>query len=80
MDRDDGNYEGKAEDYSHTYIEGIRYDTPFRARLIKKYGRATSARHLQRCHRVFLDCVDFKNTPGISNIVKAFDFYIQLYC
>ena len=35
---------------------------------------------MQRCHRTFLDCVDYENTESMSNILSGFDFFSQIYC
>ena len=34
---------------------------------------------LQKCHRVFLDCIDYESS-SMGNVAMAFDMLSQLYC
>ena len=36
---------------------------------------------LQKCHRTFLDCIDYDHSETQKeNVLKAFDFFSQIYC
>lgn len=55
--------------------------SPIRYEMIQKYDVGRRASLLQKCHRTFLDCVDYKNTAtNKDNVLKAFDFFSQIYC
>ena len=60
-DRTDGNYEGKAD-----YRDGQKKKRgpqdkmpPYRYEMMQHYSSDRKATLLQKCHRTFLDCVDF---------------------
>jgi hypothetical protein len=54
---------------------------PLRFELMQKYDPERKASLLQKCHRTFLDCVDYKNeATNKDNVLKAFDFFSQIYC
>jgi len=35
---------------------------------------------LQKCHRLFLDCVDHELSSSVPETMRAFDVYSQIYC
>lgn len=47
--------------------------------MTQHYDASRKATLLQRCHRLFLDCVDHSSS-NFEKILKAFDFYSQIYC
>ena len=65
MDRSDDNYEGKIPKSSND-------PPPWRYEMIGHYNEIKMATMLQRCHRVFLDCIDYDST-SMGNIAMAFD-------
>jgi len=46
---------------------------------MKHYDAPRKATLLQRCHRLFLDCVDF-GSGELEGVMRAFDFFSQIYC
>lgn len=49
--------------------------------MIQHYDSNKRATLLQRCHRTFLDCVDYDHLDTQKeNVLKAFDFFSQIYC
>lgn len=76
-ERTDGNYEGKP-DFRNGKNKKDRLST-FRYEMSQHYDESRKATLLQKCHRVFLDCVDY-STSTFENVIKAYDFYSQMYC
>ena len=81
-ERTDENYEGKND-----YLTGIKRNykknrpisMPYRYEMLQHYSEDRRATLLQRCHRTFLDCIDFSSAK-FDDIIKAFDFLSQLFC
>ena len=48
--------------------------------MIQDYNENRKATLLQKCQRLFLDCVDYNQSTKADSIMKAFDFYSQIYC
>ena len=85
-DRSDGNYEGRPDFRDGSAATkrnakaGKLAQGPFRHEMIQHYDDARKAYLMQRCHRTFLDCVDYENTESLGNILSGFDFFSQIYC
>lgn len=47
--------------------------------MMTHYNKGRKATLLQKCHRTFLDCVDYQQSP-FDKVIKAFDFFSQIYC
>ena len=79
--RTDYNYEGRNDhiDQSRKRKKDNDNVPPFRYSMMTHYNKAKKASLLQKCHRTFLDCVDYKMSP-FDQVMKAFDFYSQIYC
>jgi len=82
-ERTDGNYEG-APDYRQG-LGGVKKKEanelpPFRWEMMEHYDVGRRPHLLQRCHRVFLDCVDHSRSASVDQTMKAFDVYSQIYC
>ena len=70
MDRSDGNYEGRVDPRNAKNVKsGL---APWRYEMMQSYDESKMATLLQKCHRVFLDCIDYDST-SMSNIAMAFD-------
>lgn len=78
MERTDGNYEG-SPDY-RLGLGGVKKKTdnelqPFRYEMMKHYDKGRRPHLLQRCHRLFLDCIDHDNSESIDGTIKALDIF-----
>lgn len=70
MDRSDQNYEGRVDSRAAKQVKpGL---PPWRYEIIQSYDEVKMATMLQRCHRVFLDCIDY-DSASMGNIAMAFD-------
>ena len=48
--------------------------------MMTHYDPLRKATLLQKCHRLFYDCVDYEKSESNDKIMRAFDFYSQIYC
>ena len=78
-DRTDGNYEGRPDyrDGSSNRKRAGEKSTikPFRYEMMQHYDSQRRSTLLQKCHRTFLDCVDYQATNSIDSVMKSFDFF-----
>ena len=85
-ERSDSNYEGSIDLRDGKKKRRIKGEqdqkelSPFRYELMQHYDSNIKANLLQRCHRLFLDCVNYDKDPRNEVVLKAFDFFSQIYC
>ena len=78
MERTDFNYEG-SPDY-RLGLGGAKKKSeadlpPFRQEMMLHYDRGRQPHLLQRCHRLFLDCIDHENSDSMDGTIKAMDIF-----
>lgn len=83
MERTDFNYEG-APDY-RLGLGGVKKKEPkdlppFRWDMMRHYDQGRQPHLLQRCHRIFLDCIDHEKSKDVDQTIKALDIFSQVYC
>lgn len=82
MERTDFNYEG-SPDYRMGLGGKKKQESelaPFRYEMMEHYDKGRRPHLLQRCHRLFLDCVDHDKSQSIESTIKAMDIFSQVYC
>jgi hypothetical protein len=81
IERTSGIYEGRHIKGKRQPREAPKSDKSFKYDMVQHYDANRKATLLQRCHRTFLDCVDYDHLETQKeNVLKAFDFFSQMYC